>query len=65
RSRVLQRAERLQHEAQRRLQEAKHQAQQQAEETRKAAASAAWWIFWTAIVSALTATVGGFAAVVT
>ncbi|MBE9006532.1 MFS transporter [Fortiea sp. LEGE XX443] len=63
RNTVLQRAERLQHEAQRRLQEVKHQAQRQAEETRKAAASAAWWLFATALVSAIFAALGGAIAV--
>ncbi|BAY15596.1 hypothetical protein NIES21_14130 [Anabaenopsis circularis NIES-21] len=63
RNTVLQRAERLQHEAQRRLEEVKHQAQKQAEETRKAAASAAWWLFATAVVSAIFAAFGGAIAV--
>ncbi|MBD2447660.1 MFS transporter [Nostoc sp. FACHB-152] len=63
RNTVLQRAERLQNEAQRRLEEVKHQAQKQAEETRKAAASAAWWLFATAIVSAIFAALGGAIAV--
>jgi uncharacterized protein YfkK (UPF0435 family) len=60
---VLDRAERLQHEAQRRLEEVKHQAQRQAEETRKAAATAAWWLFATAIVSAIFSAFGGAIAV--
>ncbi|MBD2346727.1 MFS transporter [Anabaena subtropica] len=64
RNTVLQRAERLQHEAQRRLEEVKHQAQRQAEETRKAAASASWWLFATAVVSAIFAALGGAIAVV-
>ncbi|WP_341528027.1 MFS transporter [Nostoc sp. UHCC 0302] len=64
RNTVLQRAERLQHEAQRRLEEVKHQAQRQAEETRKAAASAAWWLFATAFVSAIFSALGGALAVV-
>ena len=64
RNNVLQRAERIQHEAQRRLEEVKHQAQRQAEETRKAAASAAWWLFATAVVSALFAAIGGAVATV-
>ncbi|UKO98580.1 MFS transporter [Nostoc sp. UHCC 0870] len=64
RNTVLQRAERLQHEAERRLEEVKHQAQRQAEETRKAAASAAWWLFATAIVSAIFSALGGAIAVV-
>ncbi|MBD2676117.1 MULTISPECIES: MFS transporter [Nostoc] len=64
RNTVLQRAERLQHEAQRRLEEVKHQAQRQAEETRKAAATAAWWLFATAVVSAIFSAFGGAIAVI-
>jgi nucleoid DNA-binding protein len=64
RNSVLQRAERIQQEAQRRLEQVKHQAQRQAEETRKAAASAAWWLFTTAIVSAIFAAFGGAMAVI-
>ncbi|MEA5507707.1 MFS transporter [Halotia wernerae UHCC 0503] len=63
RNTVLQRAERLQHEAQRRLEQVKHQAQRQAEETRKAAAIAAWWLFATAVVSAIFSALGGAIAV--
>ena len=59
RNTVLQRAERIQQEAQRRLEEVKHQAQRQAEETRKAAATAAWWLFATASVSAVFSALGG------
>ncbi|MGF2038945.1 MAG: MFS transporter [Nostoc sp. CmiVER01] len=65
RNTVLQRAERIQHEAQRRLEQVKHQAQRQAEETRKAAATAAWWLFATATVSAVFSALGGVIAVVT
>ncbi|MEH1860507.1 MAG: MFS transporter [Nostoc sp.] len=64
RNTVLQRAERIQHEAQRRLEQVKHQAQRQAEETRKAAATAAWWLFATAFVSAIFSALGGAFAVV-
>ncbi|WGV25243.1 MFS transporter [Halotia branconii] len=63
RNTVLQRAERIQHEAQRRLEQVKHQAQRQAEETRKAAATAAWWLFATAVVSAIFSALGGAIAV--
>lgn len=63
RNTVLQRAERIQHEAQRRLEAVKEQAQRQAEETRKAAASAAWWLFGTALVSGICAAVAGAIAV--
>ncbi|MDF5718033.1 MAG: MFS transporter [Rhizonema sp. NSF051] len=64
RNSVLERAERIQHEAQRRLEEVKLQAQRQAEETRKAAASAAWWLFTTAVVSAIFSAIGGAVAVI-
>jgi nucleoid DNA-binding protein len=64
RNTVLQRAERIQREAQRRLEEVKHQAQKQAEETRKAAATAAWWLFATAVISAIFSAIGGAIAVV-
>lgn len=64
RNMVLQRAEQLQHEAQHRLEQLKHQAQRQAEETRKAAANAAWWLFATAVVSGISAALGGSIAVV-
>jgi len=64
RNSVLQRTERLQQETQRRLEEIKHQAQRQAEETRKAAATASWWLFATAFVSAVFSALGGAIAVV-
>ncbi|MGJ5672717.1 MAG: MFS transporter [Nostochopsis sp.] len=64
RNTVLERAERLQQEAQRRLEEVKHQAQKQAEETRKAAASAAWWLFTTALVSAIFSAISGAVAAI-
>jgi nucleoid DNA-binding protein len=64
RNSVLQQAERIQVETQRRIDELKQQAQKQAEETRKAAAIAAWWLFATALISAGSASLGGFMAVV-
>ena len=63
RSSVLRRAERLQGEAQRRLEDVKYQAQKQVKETQKAAASAAWWLFGTALVSAGAAALAGAIAV--
>jgi ElaB/YqjD/DUF883 family membrane-anchored ribosome-binding protein len=63
RNNVLQRAERIQAEAQRRVEEVKHQAQRQAEETRKAAATAAWWLFGTALASAIASAIAGVLAV--
>ncbi|MEM6400905.1 MAG: MFS transporter, partial [Cyanobacteria bacterium P01_D01_bin.116] len=64
RNSVLRRAERIQEEAQRRLEEVKYQAQKQAEETRKAAASAAWWLFATAVTSGVFSAIAGALAVV-
>ena len=63
RNRVLQKSERLQTEAQLRLEELKRQALQQAEETRKAAATAAWWLFFTALISAAASAGAGALAV--
>jgi nucleoid DNA-binding protein len=63
RNSVLQRAERLQQEAQLRLESIKLQAEKQAEETRKAAEVAAWWLFFTALTSAAAAAGAGALAV--
>lgn len=63
RNTVLQRAERIQLEAQRRVEDVKRQAAKQAEETRKAARNAAWWLFGTASVSAICSALAGFLAV--
>lgn len=63
RTSVLRRAERVQQEAQARLEAVKYQAQKQAEETRKAAATAAWWLFGTAVTSAIASAIAGFLAV--
>ncbi|MDJ0695882.1 MFS transporter [Mastigocoleus sp. MO_188.B34] len=59
RNRVLQRAERIQQEAQLRLEKIKLEAKKQAQETRKAAAVASWWLFCTALISAVAAATGG------
>ncbi|NJL10500.1 MAG: MFS transporter, partial [Calothrix sp. SM1_7_51] len=63
RSSVIQRAERLQHAAQKQLSEIKHQAKISAEETRKAAEIASWWVFGTAITSAIVSAIAGAIAV--
>lgn len=63
RNTVLQRAERLQQETQRRLEAVRQKAQEQAEETRKAAATAAWWLFWTAVISSAASAGAGVVAV--
>ena len=64
RDRVLQRAERIQTEAAIRVEEAKRYAVRQVEETRKAAATASWWLFFTASVSAIAAATAGALGVV-
>jgi len=63
RNTVLQRAERLHQSAQLRLESIKLQAEKQAEETRKAAEVAAWWLFFTALSSALASAGAGALAV--
>jgi ElaB/YqjD/DUF883 family membrane-anchored ribosome-binding protein/uncharacterized protein YfkK (UPF0435 family)/predicted nucleic-acid-binding protein len=60
---VLHRAERLQEEAQKRVKQLKHNAKKQVEETRKAAATAAWWLFGTALTSVGVAALAGVMAV--
>ena len=59
RTNVLHRAERIQTQIQSRLDDLKHQAKAQAEATRKAAATAAWWLFATALVSGIAAAIAG------
>jgi hypothetical protein len=63
RTNVLHRAERIQTQIQTRLDDLKHQAQAQAEATRKAAATAAWWLFATGLTSAIAAAAAGALAV--
>ncbi len=48
---VLHQADYIQHETQRRIKSLQHQAKKQALETQKAAATAAWWLFGTALTS--------------
>lgn len=59
---VLQQAERLQAKAEERIKALKHQAKEQAEEVQKTVASAAWWLFGTAITSVTTAAIAGILA---
>jgi hypothetical protein len=59
RTNILHRAERVQNQIQMRLDDLKHQAQAQAEATRKAAATAAWWLFATASISGIAAAIAG------
>lgn len=63
RNSVLHRAERVQQQVQRRLDDLKRQVQEQADETRKAAATASWWLFATALTSAAAAAIAGGLAV--
>lgn len=63
RNRLIQRAERMQRATEERIEQMKYEAQHQLEETRKAAASAARWLFAIAFVSALAACAGGIIAV--
>ncbi|AFY95697.1 hypothetical protein [Chamaesiphon minutus] len=63
RTNVLHRAERIQTQIQNRLDDIKHQAQAQAEATRKAAATAAWWLFATGLTSGIAAAIAGALAV--
>ncbi|MBD2016241.1 MFS transporter [Microcoleus sp. FACHB-53] len=60
---VLHRAERLQEEAEKRVKQLKHKAKEQMVETRKAAATAAWWLFGTALTSVGVAAFAGVMAV--
>ncbi|HLO47660.1 MAG TPA: MFS transporter [Kamptonema sp.] len=60
---VLQRSERLQLEAKKRIKEIKHKAKQQGEATREAAATAAWWLFGTALTSVAISALAGAIAV--
>ena len=62
RERALETADRIKLETERRLGEARDEALRQAEELRKTAATAAWWIFSSAVVSGLFAALGGFIA---
>ena len=60
---VLHRAERLQEEAEKRVKQLKHTAKEQMKETRKVAATAAWWLFGTALTSVGVAAFAGVIAV--
>jgi len=60
---VLHQAERIQQEAQKRLNMLKQQAQKQAAETKKAVAGAAWWLFSTALTSLAASAIAGMIAV--
>ncbi|BAY12783.1 hypothetical protein [Calothrix sp. NIES-2098] len=59
RDNVLQRAERIQQEAQKRIKAIQHQAKKQVEETKKSVATAAWWLFGTALTSLVASAIAG------
>ncbi|OUL37593.1 hypothetical protein BV372_01115 [Nostoc sp. T09] len=56
---VLHRAERIQEEAQKRIKAIQHQAKKQVEETKKSVATAAWWLFGTALTSLVASAIAG------
>lgn len=60
---ALRKAERMEQQVQSRISELKHQAQKQVDDTRKTAEAASWWLFGTAMVSAITAAIAGTIAV--
>ncbi|MDJ0689600.1 MAG: hypothetical protein QNJ41_13930 [Xenococcaceae cyanobacterium MO_188.B32] len=60
----MQRAERIQTEAAMRVEASRKQAYIQIEETRKAAATASWWLFFTALISAVASAGAGILGVV-
>ncbi|PIG94962.1 hypothetical protein [Gloeocapsopsis sp. IPPAS B-1203] len=64
RNSVIQRAQAVQEEVQRRLVLLKQQTQKQAEETKKAVAGAAWWLFSAAATSLAASAIAGAIAVV-
>ena len=59
---VMEKANEVDREVRMRLEQAKQEALQQAENTRKAAASAAWWLVATAILSGVASAIGGMIA---
>lgn len=59
RDEVVERVERIEQEVSRRVKQARWEAQHQAEEAAHTASTAAWWAFFTAIVSAGAAVLGG------
>lgn len=63
RDRFLNRLERIQQKTQARIDEIKHNAQQQVIQARKATATAAWWLFGTALTSAGIAVLAGVMAI--
>jgi len=62
RDKVKDKVDQMQHEIERRLEDAKVEAVHQADEVRKTAATAAWWAFATAVISGIGAVMGGMIA---
>ncbi len=60
---VLRRAEQIEHQLEGRLSDLKQQAQARFEETQRAAEAAAWWMFATALLSAISSAIAGGLAV--
>ncbi len=60
---VLHQAERVQQEVNKRISAIKEQAKKQAIETKKTVATAAWWLFNTAVASVVASAIGGALAV--
>lgn len=61
---ALRRAESVERQIEDRINAVKMQTQKQIEDTKKAAEAAAWWLFGTAVVSAVVAIIGGLVGVV-
>jgi hypothetical protein len=59
RERLQQKVERMQNDAKMQVEQVKLQAQKQVEETRKAATIASWWLFFTALISAIASASAG------
>ncbi|WP_066424441.1 hypothetical protein [Anabaena sp. 4-3] len=60
---VLHRTQRIQEETQKRLKAVQQQMRKQAEETKRTVASAAWWLFGTALTSLVASVIAGIVAV--
>jgi hypothetical protein len=63
RNNVMERTQQIQQEVQKRFKAVKQQAQQQAIEAQKMAASAAWWLFGTALTSLVASAIAGMVAI--
>jgi hypothetical protein len=63
RNTVMERGQQIQQEVQKRFKAVKQQTQQQAIEAQKMAASAAWWLFGTALTSLVASAVAGMVAI--